>query len=86
MSLHLVRLACLSFAALASSTVRADIPIVPHPPRDTVTHSFEDEIVDGSQRSSHLELVNVRTRKAKESLIRVREHFIPELYKSLEAL
>ena len=78
MSLHRVHLLALLFLALPSAALAED--------PDVVNYSFEDELVGATDRSPHLELLRVRMRDARESLIRVREHFIPEVYKSVEDL
>lgn len=80
MSIHRLRLTCvLLVALLPASALAKDDP-------DVVNYTFEDDLVGATDRSSHLELLRVRPRKARESLVRVREHFIPELYKSVEDL
>jgi hypothetical protein len=83
MTLHGLRLTCLLLPALLASRALAEEP---RPLPDTLSYTFEDQLVDANQRSSDLELLRVRTRRARESLLRIREHFIPELYKSAEDL
>ena len=53
---------------------------------DLVSYTFQDDLVGGSVRSSDLAILSVRTRKERDSLIRIREHFVPELYESVEDL
>jgi len=77
------RLTCLLLAVLLPSSALAEDP---RPLPDTLSYTFEDDLVGAGQRSSNLELLRVRPRKARESLLRVREHFIAELYKSAENL
>ena len=79
MSLHRLGLAALLLATLLPSTALAEDP-------DVVNYTFEDDLVGGTDRSPNQELLRVRARDARESLIRVREHFIPELYKCVEDL
>lgn len=79
MSAHRLRLIVLLLATLLPGSALAEDP-------DVVNYTFEDDLVGGSGRSSDLTLLHVRTRKEKESLVRVREHFIPELFKSVEDL
>ncbi|HKU38773.1 MAG TPA: hypothetical protein VJR89_11520 [Polyangiales bacterium] len=79
MSIHALRLTCLLLATLLPGSALAEDP-------DVVNYTFEDDLVGATERSSNLEVLRVRTRKARESLIRVREHFIPELYESVEDL
>lgn len=50
------------------------------------TYDFEDDLVTGDLVRPDGELLNVRRRGARTSLIRVREHFIPEMLKSVENL
>jgi hypothetical protein len=49
-------------------------------------YHFGDDMVRGSQKSSSGEVLYVRTRQSRESLVRVREHWLPELYQSVEDL
>lgn len=50
------------------------------------TYNFEDDLVQGDLVRPDGELLNVRRRGRRASLIRVREHFIPEMLKSVENL
>lgn len=50
------------------------------------TYDFEDDLVTGDLVRPDGELLNVRRRGSRTSLIRVREHFIPEMLKSVENL
>ena len=74
--------AVLIFGAFASAatTARAEPPAQ----SDTASYQFEDEIVRGDASAPTLEVLQVRTRKARTSLVRVREHFLRELFKSVE--
>lgn len=49
-------------------------------------YSFEDDLVQGDLVRPDGENLIVRRRGAHESLIRIREHFVPELLKSVENL
>jgi hypothetical protein len=49
-------------------------------------YDFEDDLVQGDLVRPDGENLVVRRRGARESLIRIREHFIPELLKSVENL
>ncbi|HEX2679279.1 MAG TPA: hypothetical protein VHM19_21660 [Polyangiales bacterium] len=73
-------------AALAPAVARADDPARVVATSSTTTYTFDDDMVGGTIKSSDLLVLQVRTRKANESLVRVREHFIPELLKSVEQL
>ena len=53
---------------------------------NTTTYDFEDDLVTGDLVRPDGELLNVRRRGSRTSLIRVREHFIPEMLKSVENL
>jgi len=53
---------------------------------ETTTSDFEDDLVQGDLVRPDGELLNVRRRGRRASLIRVREHFIPEMLKSVENL
>lgn len=52
----------------------------------TTTYDFEDDLVTGDLVRPDGELLNVRRRGSRSSLIRIREHFIPEMLKSVENL
>src|ERR1700753_3345655 len=49
-------------------------------------YGFDDEQVFGDHPSPDGEVLRARTRERRESLIRARVHFIPELFKSVENL
>ena len=53
---------------------------------NTTTYDFEDDLVTGDLVRPDGELLNVRRRGQRASLIRIREHFIPEMLKSVEDL
>ena len=50
------------------------------------TYDFEDDLVTGDLVRPDGELLNVRRRGRRASLIQVREHFVPEMLKSVENL
>jgi hypothetical protein len=50
------------------------------------TYDFEDDLVTGDLVRPDGEMLNVRRRGRRASLIRVREHFVPEMLKSVENL
>lgn len=50
------------------------------------TYDFEDDLVQGDLVRPDGENLMVRRRGARESLIKIREHFVPELLKSVENL
>lgn len=56
-------------------------------PRGELTaYSFEDELVTGDQVNPNGEILHVRKRGQRESLIRARTHWVPELLKTAEDL
>lgn len=50
------------------------------------TYNFDDDLVTGDLVRPDGELLRVRRRGGQSSLIRIREHFIPELVESVEEL
>lgn len=50
------------------------------------SYDFEDDLVTGDLVRPDGELLNVRRRGNRASLIQIREHFIPEMLKSVEDL
>ena len=70
--------------ALSSLTVPARAPDTEEPP--PTEYNFDDELVDGDLVRPDGEMLNVRRRGRRGSLIRIREHFIPEMLKSTEDL
>lgn len=81
MSLHRLQLAVLVTVALGSSVARAE-----DAKSDPVVYDFGDDMVHGSTKSSKGEILHVRKRSMRDSLVRVREHWLPELYRSVEKL
>ena len=53
---------------------------------DATTYDFEDDLVTGDLVRPDGEMLNVRRRGRRSSLIRIREHFVPEMLKSVEDL
>lgn len=53
---------------------------------DATSYDFEDDLVQGDLVRPDGENLMVRRRGARESLIKIREHFISELLKSVENL
>jgi hypothetical protein len=64
----------------ASGSARAEEP------GDTVSYAFDDDKVLGDTVNPLGEIMTVRKRPARESLVRARQSFVPELLKSVEAL
>jgi len=50
------------------------------------SYNFEDDLVTGDLVRPDGELLSVRRRGNRASLIQIREHFIPEMLKSVEDL
>ncbi len=71
-------LAGLALTPLAASAQDA-------PPPET-TYDFEDDLVTGDLVRPDGEQLIVRRRGRRASLIQIREHFIPEMLKSVEDL
>jgi hypothetical protein len=61
-------------------------PVVAQEGGDATTYDFEDDLVQGDLVRPDGENLMVRRRGARESLIKIREHFISELLKSVENL
>ncbi len=53
---------------------------------EATTYDFEDDLVSGDLVRPDGEMLNVRRRGRRASLIRIREHFVPEMLKSVENL
>ena len=75
------------FAALvAALTAFAAPALAQDEGGDTTTYDFDDDLVTGDLVRPDGELLNVRRRGNRASLIQIREHFIPEMLKSVENL
>lgn len=53
---------------------------------NTTTYDFDDDLVTGDLVRPDGEMLSVRGRGQRTSLIRIREHFVPEMLKSVENL
>jgi hypothetical protein len=80
----LLALALGGLGVLASSSVLCSTAAAQE--GEATTYDFEDDLVQGDLVRPDGELLNVRRRGRRASLIRVREHFIPEMLKSVENL
>jgi len=76
----------LFIGALLAASSLAIAPAAMAQEGETTTYDFEDDLVQGDLVRPDGELLNVRRRGRRASLIRVREHFIPEMLKSVENL
>jgi len=56
------------------------------PDKGATSYDFEDDLVQGDLVRPDGELLSVRRRGNRASLIQIREHFIPEMLKSVEDL
>jgi hypothetical protein len=70
----------ISLLALAAA------PALAEPPEAPITYDFDDELVDGALVRPGGEILVVRRRGSRRSLIRPRTHFVPELVRCTEAL
>ena len=61
-------------------------PAAAAPDKSATSYDFEDDLVQGDLVRPDGELLSVRRRGNRESLIQIREHFIPEMLKSVEDL
>lgn len=68
----------MAFVALAAPAAAQD--------DNSTSYDFEDDLVQGDLVRPDGENLMVRRRGARDSLIKIREHFIPELLKSVENL
>lgn len=76
----------LVLALLVSAATFALVPLASAQDVEPTSYDFEDDLVQGDLLRPDGELLNVRRRGRRASLIRVREHFIPEMLKSVENL
>lgn len=83
-------LTALSVSGLASSSALAQDAEKPAggaaPAGGATAYDFDDDLVTGDLVRPDGELLSVRRRGNRASLIQVREHFIPEMLKSVEDL
>lgn len=61
-------------------------PAAAQDPAGETTYDFDDDLVSGDLVRPDGEVLNVRRRGRRSSLIRIREHFVPEMLKSVEDL
>lgn len=72
--------------ALAESGAHAQDRPAPAPDGNVTSYEFQDQAVHGDMYRPGMEVLQVRTRDERSSLIRVRTQFIAELLKSAERL
>ncbi len=81
MSLHRLRVVFVAGVLLAASIASAQ-----DAKSEPIVYDFGEDLVHGSAKSSRGEVLHVRKRSMRESLVRVREHWLPELYRAAEEL
>ena len=74
------------FMAVAVSLSSVVVAAQDAPEGEATTYDFEDDLVTGDLVRPDGEMLNARRRGTRSSLIRIREHFIPEMLKSVENL
>jgi len=77
---------CIVVAMVGSTSLLAASAMAQDGGSADTTYDFEDDLVTGDLVRPDGEMLNVRRRGRRASLIRVREHFIPEMLKSVENL
>ena len=80
---HNTRLAIIVAMLLPGMTATAEPPT---PAEDITQYAFEDDLVHGDLVGTDVEVLHVRSPGERKSLIRVREHYIDRLLKSIENL
>ncbi len=76
LAIGLTTLTLLPAVAFAEAPARSELRV----------ESFEDELVSGDLLGPDTEVLNIRQRGPRRSLIRAREHFTPEMMRSVERL
>lgn len=76
----------LGIFALFVATVMVAPPVWAEGVDNTTEYNFDDDIVEGDLVRPDGEMAMARRRGRQSSLIRVREHFIAEMLKSVEDL
>lgn len=73
-------------ASLVLAATLAFAPSALAQEEDATTYDFEDDLVTGDLVRPDGEVLQVRRRGQRSSLIRIRENFLPEMLKSVENL
>ena len=77
----------LAIAIVLGVSLVGDVsPVTAQDPSGETTYDFDDDLVSGDLVRPDGEILNVRRRGRRSSLIRIREHFVPEMLKSVEDL
>jgi len=83
---RLVILAMFGMMALSTAPAAAQDAAGGAGQEEATTYDFDDDLVTGDLVRPDGELLQVRRGGQRSSLIRIREHFIPEMLKSVEDL
>jgi len=75
-----------AISALSCPAFAQDAKGAPAAEPQATSYDFEDDLVTGDLVRPDGELLSVRRRGNRASLIQIREHFIPEMLKSVEDL
>jgi hypothetical protein len=78
--------ALLAALAVLPSQAAAEDPKPTDPRGELTAYSFDDELVRGDTTNPNAEVLLVRKRGKRESLVRARTHWVPELLKAAEDL
>jgi hypothetical protein len=73
-------------ALMAAASLSVSVAQAQAIPGSETTYDFEDDLVTGDLVRPDGEQLIVRRRGRRASLIQIREHFIPEMLKSVEDL
>lgn len=76
----------ISLSGAAFAQDEGGAPAAGAPAAGATSYDFEDDLVTGDLVRPDGELLSVRRRGNRASLIQIREHFIPEMLKSVEDL
>ncbi len=60
------------------------LPVVAQEDANVTAYDFRDELVPGDRARPDGEVLQARLRSSRPSLIRIRQHFVPEMLKSVE--
>jgi hypothetical protein len=82
----LVLTALLATVAVLPRSAAADEPKKNDPRGELTAYHFDDELVTGDGANPNGEVLLVRKRRDRESLVRARTHWVPELIKTADDL
>jgi hypothetical protein len=85
-NLFVLLVCALSLAGVARVAAAQDANAPAAGGGSATSYNFDDDLVQGDLVRPDGENLMVRRRGARESLIKIREHFVPELLKSVENL